>query len=409
MLWTFPQKNNVDERFEKKLQCSVTIGKCGNGIISRSTSQPKSCLRTCMSEFEFVELCEESTQLAAISDADVVGVDTEFMREKTFFAQLCLVQVATPDQIFCVDPLLDEDLSVAWRVLMARPWVLHSGRQDMEVLYHATRRFPASVFDTQIAAGLLGHAPQIGYANLVAELFDVRLEKSHTRSDWSKRPLPHSALEYAAEDVAYLLPAQNRLAEALDKLNRLEWAEQDSASLLDESLYQNSPERAIDRVKGARNLRGVARAAAAGLASWRELEAVRRDRPRQWILRDPVLLEIASAQPATQDELAGLAGLSEKTARRAGVELLEIVSGAKNDIGDYQPPPRPDERQKTILKKAQAIVASCAAELGISTELLAPKKELSNALFSEKKSRVFRGWRGELVGDELHALFGNAQ
>ena len=358
-----------------------------------------------MSEFEFVELREDSAQVDVISNADVVGVDTEFMRERTFFAQLCLVQVATRDQIYCIDPLQDGDLSPVWQILMARPWVLHSGRQDMEVLYHATRQFPASVFDTQIAAGLLGHAPQIGYANLVAELFDVRLEKSHTRSDWSRRPLPQSALEYAAEDVAYLLPAQDLLAEALDKLNRLEWAREDSTDLLDESLYENSPALAVNRLKGARNLHGAARAAAVRLASWREEEALRRDRPRQWILRDPVLLEIALKQPETQQRLERLDGIAEKTAKRVGPELLDIVALSKNDDSSYNPPPRPDERQKAMLRSAQAIVAACAKELGIAAELLAPKKELSAALEGEKNSRVFRGWRGNLLGNELRAVF----
>lgn len=405
MLRAFLQQNDINECLKKKLQGSVTMCQCESAIVSRSTSQPKTSLRICMSDFEFVDLRESSAQLATIDRSEVIGVDTEFMRERTFFAQLCLVQVSTPERIYCIDPLQSDDLSHTWQILMARPWVLHSGRQDMEVVYHATQRFPVSVFDTQIAAGLLGHPPQIGYANLVAALFDVRLEKSHTRSDWSRRPLPQSALEYAAEDVAYLLPAQDRLSEALDKLDRLQWAREDSADLLDRSLYENVPQLSINRVKGAKNLRGNARATAIRLASWREQEALRRDRPRQWILRDAVLLDIATSQPDTQTRLAGINGLAEKTVKRAGAELLDIIARAKNDANDYQPPSRPDELEKAMLKKAQATVAGLSAELGIAAELLAPRKELSSALAGDKESRVFRGWRGELVGDELREIF----
>jgi ribonuclease D len=202
-----------------------------------------------------------------------------------------------------------------------------------------------------------------------------------------------------------LLPAQDQLAEALDKLKRLEWARQDSADLLDVSLYENSPALAINRLKGARNLQGAARAAAVRLASWREEEALRRDRPRQWILRDPVLLQIAITQPETQQGLERIDGIAEKTAKRVGAELLEILDRSKNDDSDYRPPPRPDERQKTMLKKAQTIVAASSEELGIAAELLAPKKELSAALEGEKNSRVFRGWREDLLGNELRAVF----
>jgi len=158
-------------------------------------------------------------------------------------------------------------------------------------------------------------------------------------------------------------------------------------------------------VKGAKNLRGTARAAAIRLASWREQEAVRRDRPRQWIFRDPVLLEIATRQPDSQISLKNIEGLAEKTAKRAGAELLDIVAQAKKDQSDYEPPTRPDEAEKVMLKKAQSIVGSLAAELGIAAELLAPKKELSAALSGARNSRVFRGWRAGLIGNELRRLF----
>lgn len=358
--------------------------------------------------FEFIDLRDSGPLLQAMSGHAVIGLDTEFMREKTFFAELCLIQIAMPEQIFCVDPMVDADLRPFWDKLMDRSWVLHAGRQDMEILFAAAAVMPVSVFDTQVAAALVGHPPQIGYASLVAELCGVTLAKSHTRADWSKRPLPQSVIEYAAEDVAYLLPMKEMLCDTLDRLHRLEWAEQDSADLLDETLYRNDPSSAINRVKGAKNLRGPARAAAARFATWREEEALRRNRPRQWILRDAVLLEMAVKRPKTSDQLAGISGLAGRTVQRSADLFLDLIAAAEQDGSDYVPPPRPNERQKKQLQKALSLAARRADELGVSAEILVPRKELSSALFGDRQSRVFRGWRRAVIGEELQDIFDRA-
>jgi ribonuclease D len=349
-----------------------------------------------------------SDELAGmIAEESLIGLDTEFMREKTFHPQLCLVQVSTRDAICCADPLIpkdDERERQIWSQLLKRSWVVHSARQDVEVIYQTTRQMPTALFDTQIAAALLGYPPQMGYANLVEELFDEKLAKSHTRADWSRRPLADEVIEYAAEDVEYLLPAFDILQERLDKLGRLAWAREDSADLLVESLYQNDPQIAVERLKGARNLRGAARAAAVRLAAWREEKALASDRPRQWIMRDAVLLEIAVARPASKSALASTAGLAERTAQRFADDILSIVAKSGKDQHNYEPPRKPDEAQKALLRDMQSLVASQAEELGLATELVAPKKELSSALAGDRDSRVFRGWRRELVGERLLAM-----
>jgi ribonuclease D len=342
---------------------------------------------------------------AELANYDVVGVDTEFMREKTFFAQLCLLQVATPDCVWCVDPLGDKDMGEFWARACQREWVVHSARQDIEVVFQSTSTMPAALFDTQVAAALLGMQPQIGYAGLVKSLFNVELPKSHTRANWAQRPLPEALLHYAVEDVEYLLPAYEELRKRLDELGRLEWARQDSALLLDESLYAVDESQAIARLKGAKNLRGRRRAAATRLATWRESEAVRRDKPRQWILRDAVLLEIAGLLPKTTNELRAIENMPPKLVQRAGDELLEIVARSGGDEVDYRPPGVPDEQQKRLLKSMQATVSDCADELGLSAETIASRKELSAVINSGKQdSRVFSGWRRELVGERLLEL-----
>ncbi|MCG8369579.1 MAG: ribonuclease D [Proteobacteria bacterium] len=348
---------------------------------------------------------EPDALVAVLREQGRIGVDTEFMRERTFFAQLCLMQIATPDDIWCVDPLSDRPQDAFWAELLGRDWVLHSARQDIEVVYQTAGAMPVSIFDTQVAAGLLGLPVQIGYAGLVKALFDVEIHKMHTRADWSRRPLRSEYLSYAAEDVEYLLPAVEILTERLNARGRLDWAVEDSRRLLDPALYEAGDGRAIDRVKGARNLRGRKRAAAARLAAWREVEAIKRDRPRQWIMRDNVLIDIAHRLPGTESELADVQGVPAKLVKRAGRRLLEEIADSARDDGDYRPPRPPNEGQKALLKQMQAKVAGCAARLGIAAETLASKRELSAVIIAgDRRSRLFDGWRAELIGEELLAL-----
>lgn len=357
-----------------------------------------------MPSHEFLDLGTDKSIIAEIAASTSIGIDTEFMREKTYFAELCLVQLSIEKRIYCADPLGAANLDDFWTALTSNEWILHSGRQDMEVIYQASGKMPARIFDTQIAAALLGFAPQLGYAGLVLELFDVSLDKSHTRADWSRRPLSDAVLRYAAEDVEYLLPAFDELKSRLETLNRFDWAVQDSLDLLDRSLYEVDPAQAIDRVKGARNLRGTSHSIAGRLAEWREREAIRRNRPRQWILRDAVLLDIAQQGPSSRDALLKIRDLPERTVARAGEQLLEAVTAGQSDAGNYQPPSRPDEREKSLLKKLQNAVAECAADLGINAETLAPRKELAAAVSGVRESRVFRGWRRDLLGTRLLTL-----
>jgi ribonuclease D len=334
-----------------------------------------------------------------------LGVDTEFMREKTYFAQLCLIQISTCDEIYCVDPLTENSQTEFWRQLLSSSWVVHSARQDIEVVYQTAGAMPHEIFDTQIAAGLLGMPAQMGYAGLVKELFDVDMAKSHTRADWTRRPLPTEVLDYAAEDVEYLLPAYDILSERLDKKGRLEWALQDSALLLDTALYVVAGEQAIERLKGARNFRGPKRAAAVRLAAWREEEAIRRNRPRQWILRDNVLLDIAYNLPTNETQLSRIDGMPPKILSRAGKQLIDAVAASEGDNNGYQPPRPPDEAQKALLKEMQSQVADCAKDLNIAAETVASKRELSSVIISGgRESRVFQGWRKDLIGEELLKL-----
>ena len=365
-----------------------------------------------MPEYQFVDLKTDDRLGMLVPDEPRIGVDTEFVREKTFNAELCLIQIATGNMIYCADPMgldgMDDKRGKAlWQAITRPAWVLHSGRQDLEVIYQTFNLLPGKVFDTQVAAALLGYQPQIGYGNLVKELFGIELAKSHTRADWSQRPLPGELIEYAAEDVQYLLPAYDALTERLDKLGRLPWAIEDSTDLLDLSLYANDATQAVNRLKGAVNLRGAARSAATHLAAWREREAQHRNRPRQWIMRDSVLLDIAVNRPDTKRTLGATPGLAARTATRAGEQLLRILADAESEQIEYEPPQKPNERQKAALKKMQQQVSDKAEELGLASELIAPKKELSAAMLGVRDLRIFRGWRREQVGQRLLEMLEN--
>lgn len=361
-----------------------------------------------MPEFEYIEPPSFALLEARVSSQPVIGVDTEFMRETTFVPELCLLQLATPHGIFCVDPLYVDGAAAGefgelYRMLADRCWVVHSGRQDIEVLYLGAGKMPREIFDTQIAAALLGYAPQLGYASLMAELFGAAIAKLHTRADWRRRPLSRELLDYAAEDVEYLLPARDLLGERLAALGRLEWALEDSAELLDGALYTANPDTAIERLKGARYLRGAARRIAARLAAWRETQAVRLNRPRQWILRDAALLEVAVACPETPAALARIPSLPPKTVRRSGKELLHLVAEGRAAADDYLPPERPDEDHKERTRELQGRIAALATELGIVPEVIASRKDLSAALAGARDLRLFRGWRRQLIGERLLA------
>ncbi|HEX5421755.1 MAG TPA: ribonuclease D, partial [Gammaproteobacteria bacterium] len=229
------------------------------------------------------ETLEELIEAAAA--AELVAVDTEFVRESTYYPKLCLLQAATTDFAACVDCLAPIELEPLFARLAAPGcvWVLHSARQDLEVIEHYARMRPARLIDTQIASALIGRAPQIGLQELLAETLGIELGKDFTRTDWSRRPLPEGALRYALDDVAHLLPLWKRLEHKLAELGRLEWLQEDCARLLEETA-NGDPLVIWARLKGVQMLDADTQAAAMSLITWRESTAQRLDRPRRWIM-----------------------------------------------------------------------------------------------------------------------------
>ncbi|MFZ1870067.1 MAG: HRDC domain-containing protein, partial [Steroidobacteraceae bacterium] len=270
------------------------------------------------------------TELAArLARQTSIGLDTEFLRERTYRAELCLLQVSAGDDAVCVDPIAVTDLTALASPLTAAGIVkvMHASRQDLEVLLPAVG-LVCPVFDTQIAAALAGFAAQIGYAELTRRLLGVELPKAHTRTDWSRRPLSPEQIEYAIDDVRHLVPLKLTLEEQLNKLGRLSWLAEELAGLADARALVTNPEEAWRRLKGLRGLDPSRQRLARGLAAWRERRAVERNRPRGWILDDAALRELIVRVPRSLAALEAITEVPAGVARHSGAELLACVAAA---------------------------------------------------------------------------------
>jgi len=349
----------------------------------------------------------ELAQLATrLESAESIGLDTEFLRERTYRAELCLLQLSSTGDARCVDPLALSDLAPLGRSLTSPGTlkVMHASRQDLEVLLPEVG-LVRPVFDTQIAAALMGLPAQIGYADLVRRLLGRDLPKSHTRTDWSRRPLSTEQIEYALDDVRYLLPLKSQLEEELDKLDRRAWLVEELAELGDATAFVTDPEQAWLRVKGLRGLDASRVRLARALAAWRERRAVERNRPRGWILEDGALRDIVIHVPRSTDALAAIAGVPPNLIKHCGEELLDCIQAAQ--IPDPAPVlemrQRPDHAKAALLRTLGALNQAIAGELGISPEVLATRRDLEQLADGRRDVGVLRGWRRSVAGERMLA------
>lgn len=341
-----------------------------------------------------------------ISQSNLVAIDTEFLRDKTYYGKLCLIQIATDDVITCVDPLHVENLEPLLECLY-EPGILkimHSARQDLELFYDLTGKVPQPVYDTQIAATLLGYGDQTGYAKLVKSLMSVNLDKSHARTDWSQRPLDDSQIEYALDDVRYLIPMYRKQWQMLIDKGRTSWLDDDFRRLTDLSLYCPDQDDLWTRVKGARNMKGVQLAVLQRLAIWREDLAKQLDRPRRWLLSDDMLVELAKRQPLTVAALEKIRGCNSHVKKNAR-KLFTVIGEAKNLPKEAWPKDnRPDNlslEQEALVDFMMGIVRVRAMENEVTAAVLTTRKDLEKLVLGETEFEMMHGWRNELIGREL--------
>ncbi len=351
---------------------------------------------------DFVEQVKHSPWLA---------VDTEFIRERTYYPRLCLVQVANDKVAAAVDPLALKDLSPLKALLLdpSIEKVFHAARQDQEIFLNEWGALPQPVFDTQPAAALLGYGDQVGYGKLIQQVLKVELAKDHSRTDWSRRPLDKAQLRYALDDVIFLGQAYLKMKQALEKQGRLAWLKPEFESLTAETTYALNPMDMWKKVKGRQHLKGVKLAVLQALAAWREKQALARNLPRRWILKDDVLLEIARRAPTDLKALERIRGVESKFVKHNGADLLERIRQAlqlpKADWPrDSHRTARPTPEEEATLDLMSAALRLIALEAGLSPQAIASRKDLAALLGGDEKAALLQGWRKQVAGIPLQEL-----
>ncbi len=359
-------------------------------------------------------LIQDPTSLARLCgqlhDRPWIALDTEFMRTRTYYARLCLVQAAIPDVIACVDTLVLTDIEPLLEVIYSPRAlkVIHSARQDLEVFADIRGAPPAPVFDTQVAASLCGYDDQIGYGALVESITGHKLPRLHTRADWETRPLPPDQLHYAEDDVRYLRDVYLFLAQKLETLGRTAWLTEECAMLTDPGLYRNEPGEAFRRLRQGHTLPPAAQTVLRELAAWRERTAQQSNLPRGWVASDAALVETALAAPRDTEGLGHINGMGGAQSRKWGGEILEAVRRGRAMKPErlWEEPLRLDRRRQALYERLQARVQSVATEMKISSTLLAPRRELLKLIAGDMSGTLAHGWRRALIGEELLQLCG---
>lgn len=356
-------------------------------------------------------ICDEA-ELAAfcdrVSSAKVLAVDTEFVRERTYYPRLCLVQLASYDEAACIDPILIDDLSPLVRILedASVTKVFHACVQDLEVLQGSLGCSVRSVFDTQLAAAFLGSRLQIGLAALVKEYSGVTLAKGESLTDWERRPLRAEQLRYAEEDVIYLPRIYDRMVADLSRLGRLGWMAPE-LELLAAHGERALPEEAYIHLKRVSTLTRRQLALAREVCAWREIEAAQRDQPRRWVVSDEVIVEICRMQPRSVKRLRSVRG-TDQLSERACKEILEAVERGRACPAEACPQAdrhaRPSVETQSVLDLMNALLRLIAEREGVASQLIATRDDLHDFLTRSKRGRLAEGWRYEICGQEMERL-----
>ena len=345
---------------------------------------------------------------ARFSTADFVTVDTEFMRENTYWPILCLIQISDGKEAAAIDPLAKGvDLGPLMELLVNNENVLkifHAGGQDVEIIHNITGKTPHPIFDTQIAAMAIGQSEQIGYANLVDSWLGITLDKGARFTDWSRRPLNARQLEYAVADVTHLAKIFPMMLEKLRETGRGMWINAEMEKLADPDNYVNDPEMSWLRVKSqGRNLEMLGRLKA--LAAWREREAQSKDLPRGRIMRDETLADIAAHPPANQAKLGQVRGLSAGWKNNdIGARLMDIIEQAEPLSRDDLPlkigrRPKNGKSNALVTDLLKLLLKIRSAEMNVASRLLARADDLESIVAGEREGvGLLEGWRYEEFG-----------
>lgn len=342
--------------------------------------------------------------LEKIQDAPWVVLDTEFIREKTYYPKLCLIQIATDSTLACIDPLSIDDLSpfFDWLHNEKRLKILHAASQDIEIIYHLSGQAPYPIFDSQIAAAVLGMGDQMGYARLVEATLNIQLDKSQSRTDWSRRPLRQAQLSYAIDDVRYLRDVYPILQEQLKQLGRADWLHKSFARLSNPETYQVDVRLCWKKVKNLQNLKPQQLSILREVAAWREEKALKNNIPKRWVLSDDILVDMGRMYPRSLKDLGNIRGLKPEQIQRYGEQWLELIkTGANLPRSEWPELPRRKKltgEASLVVDFLMVMVNQQAKAHNISPQMLATRPQVEK-MVAEGRQHLSEDWRGSLLND----------
>lgn len=347
------------------------------------------------------------------SSSSFLAIDTEFLREKTYYAKLCLLQIVTENEVAIIDPFKVGSLTPLAALFEdeAIVKVFHACDQDIEILYHEIGVAPKPLFDTQVAAALLGHPKQVGYGALVHSICGVTLKKADSFTDWSVRPLSDSQIKYAADDVIYLAKMYGPIVEKLEKAGRLSWLKHDFDELCDPARFTVDPRKRFRHLKRGNQLTRKQLSAARELAAWREQRAESRNIPRKWVMTDEQIVEICKRESRTIDDLFLVRGVREKLSTRDAREVVALLCKGMDLPEDEWPTTgRSDRSERNVdveVGLMGALLHLRAREAGVAPQAIASTSDLAALARGHKEdNELLRGWKYELVGKEFERLLG---
>lgn len=351
---------------------------------------------------ELNEYCERASR------SHVLAVDTEFLREKTYYPKLCLIQVNDGENIAAVDPIAIKDLSPLARLFENRDIVkvFHACSQDLEVIYDGMGCVCANVFDTQMAAAFLGHKQQMGYGALVETYCDVHLAKAEALTDWSRRPLDPEQLSYAEDDVRYLPGIYETMVEELIKSDRLGWVLPEMAEISDPSRIVKDPRDAYLKLKRASSLTRRQLCIAREVCAWREEAAAARNVPKRWLMSDEVALEICRRTPTSLPRIRKIRGLESVKEADARSIVAAVETGLKCPVEEFPPSVKKPHAgvDDGIVDLMYALLRVVAEKSGLAPQVIATKDDLVELVSGGRGGRLSSGWRHEVAGKSLTRL-----